>query len=194
MSYHIYSTEAIVLKRTTLGEANILLHILTESFGLIITSAQSARLLQSKLRGALQEYSDVYISCIKSKKGWKATNVSEHQNFFFEYPLYTRKVLAQISFILLKMITGESPHPEIFQTVKSGFQFLKNIHEKDIPNFETLMVLRLLYQLGYVVSHSMTEIYIKNTIEWNDSILKKIEENKKVLIGLINKALKASHL
>ena len=194
MSYHIYTTDGIILKRTIFGEANILLYILTEDLGLIIASARSARLSASKLRGALQEYTRISVSVVKGKNGWKVTNVSEKDNFFFECPDYSKKILAQVSFVLLKMIQGETPHPEIFQTIVAGFEFLKNVSEKDISNFETLIILRLLYQLGYVAKSSNTEIHIKNIKEWDDSLLEQIPKNKEILIKTINKALKESHL
>lgn len=194
MSYHIYTTEGIILKRTPFGEANIVLHILTSDLGLIIASARSARLSVSKLRPALQEYTFGSVSCVKGKNGWKITNVVEKGNFFFEYPQYCHRVLAQISSILLQMITGESPHPEIFQTVKTGFEFLRSLEEIDISNLETLMVLRILHQLGYVVSDDSTEIFLKDMIKWDDGLLEKAEQNKKGIIGVINTAIKESHM
>lgn len=194
MSYHIYTSDGIILKRTPFGEANILLHILTEDLGLIIASARSARLSASKLRSALQEYAHISVSCVKGKNGWKVTNVVEKGSFFFEYEEYLHKTVSQVAFLLLKMIQGETPHPEIFQTVKTGFEFLKNVSEKDILNFETLTVLRVLFQLGYVVRDSVTEIFLKNTVEWNNELLEKVGENKTNIIGIINKALTESHL
>lgn len=193
MSYHIYNTYGIIIKRTPFGEANILLHILTEDFGLIMASARSARLSVSKLRGSLQEYSYVYVSCIKGKNGWKITNAVDGGNFFYEYPDFTRKVLAQISSVLLKMIQGETPHKEIFQTVKNSFEFLKTISEKYLSSFETLTLIRILHQLGYVGNDSLAQLFVDNN-EWNVAILDKITENKIEVVGLINKALKASHL
>lgn len=194
MSYHIYTTDAIILKRTTYGEANVLLHILTHDLGLILATARSARLSVSKLRPALQEYAYVSVSCIKGKGGWKITNVVEKGSFYFENPQFTHKVMAQVSFILLKMIQGETPHMEIFQTVKSGFEFLKNILQKDIVNFEVLIVLRILSELGYVVRNSDTEIFLRSAEDWNVLILEEIERNKKGIVEVINKALKESHL
>lgn len=194
MSYHIYTTDGIILKRTPFGEANILLHILTLDFGLIVASARSARLSVSKLRGALQEYSYVSVSCVKGKNGWKITNVIDKGNFFFEYPEYTHKVLAQISSVLLKMIQGEAPHPEIFQTVKTGFEFLKELKEEELSSFEILDVLRILFQLGYVAKNSETEVFLNDNLEWSPTILDKIKENKKDMIMTINKALNESHL
>ena len=201
MSYHIYTTDGIILKRTAFGEANVLLHILTNELGLIMASARSARLSVSKLGPALQEYAHISVSCIKGKNGWKVTNVVEKGSFYFEYPEYSHQVVAQVATLLLKMITGEAPHPEIFQTVQSGFEFLKNVLQKDISNFETLMVLRILYELGYVSSHTHTqgnpvyvEVFLKNVTEWNSELLEEVAENKLVLVSLINKGLKESHL
>ncbi len=194
MSYHIYTTDGIILKRTPFGEANIVLHILTADFGLIIASARSARLSSSKLRPALQEYADVSVSCVKGKNGWKITNVVEKGSFFFEYETHLHKTVSQVVSVLLKMIQGEFPHKEVFQTIKSGFEFLKSLGNGDISNFETLIVLRVLYQLGYVVKDSVTEVFLKDTAGWNDSLLQKISENKINVVSLINKALKESHL
>ncbi|MES2213737.1 MAG: recombination protein O N-terminal domain-containing protein [Patescibacteria group bacterium] len=194
MSYHIYTTDGIILKRTMFGEANILLYILTQDLGLIIASARSTRLAVSKLRPALQEYSDVSVSVVHGKNGWKVTNVLEKENFFFSCPEYSHRVLAQVTAVLLKMIQGEDPHPDIFHVVRTGFQFLKSVSEKDIQYFEYLFVLRILYYLGYVVSDSETEVFLKESMVWNVEILQEIIPKKGVLLHIINKALKESQL
>ncbi len=194
MSYHIYTTDGIILKRTPFGEANILLHVLTQDLGLIMASARSARLSVSKLRPALQEYEYVSISCIKGRNGWKITNVAYKGSFYFGYPEHSHRVLAQVSSVLLKMIQGESPQKDIFHTVKSGFDYLLTVPEESIQSFEILSVLRILYLLGYVVSDPETEIFLRDTGDWNTTLLQHIADNKLKIVDLINKALKESHL
>ena len=194
MSYHIYTTNGIILKRTPFGEANVLLHILTEDLGLIMASARAARLSVSKLRPALQEYALVSLSCIKGKNGWKVTNVVEKGSFYFEYGEFTHKVVAQIGTLLLKMISGESPHPEIFQIVRTGLEFLRELSQEKIPNFEILIVLRILKELGYVSGSELSRTDLDNSVEWNDELLEKVGQSKKTLVDLINKGLKESHL
>ena len=194
MSYHIYTTEGIILKRVSFGEANIVLHILTSDFGLIIASAQAGRLQSSKLRPALQEYTLVSVSCVKGKNGWKVTNAVEKGNFYFDLPEYSRRVLCQISSVLLQMIQGETPHPEIFQTVKTGFEFLGTLSEKDVGNFEVLTVLRILYQLGYVAKDETTETILKDMNVWDEKLLQAVSENKIYIVAQVNKALQESHL
>jgi DNA repair protein RecO len=194
MSYHIYTTNGIILKRTPYGEANILLQVLTEDLGLINASARSARVSGSKLRPALQEFEEVSLSCIKGKSGWKITNVIGKGNFFFEFPKEFHKVLAQIGAVLLQMIQGESPHKEIFYTVKSGFEFLKDLTKEQIQSFEILAVFRILYELGYIAKDNETKIFILDNDMWSMELLFSVDQNKKMLIERINKALKESHL
>lgn len=206
MSYHVYTSEGIILKRTPFGEANILLHILTEDLGLIIASAQSARVSKSKLRGALQEYAHVSVSCVKGKNGWKVTNVAQKENFFFDCPEYSRnpgsraehatgrRALAQVAALLMQFIPGEAPHPEIFQTVQSGFTYLLTLSEKDISSFEIVSVLRILFLLGYVAKDSDTEIFLENITEWGAILLEKAIEKRKKLLEIVNKSLILSHL
>lgn len=194
MGYHIYTTDGIILKRTTFGEANVLLYILTSDLGLIIASARSARLAVSKLRPALQEYAFVSISCIKGKNGWKVTNVVEMSNFYFGSKDYQSRIFSQISSVLLKMIPGESPQKEIFQTVKSGFDFLLSLKEEESKSLEVLLVFRVLHQLGYVGDGRDTDSLLKNTKNWDIQTLEELNKNKKDVILLINKALKESQL
>lgn len=194
MSYHVYTTKGIVLKKVNFGEADAVIYVLTRDFGLIIASARSVRLSVSKLRASLQEYSLVSISCIKAKNGWKITNVSEDRNFFFDYPEVSRKTLAQVSSVLLKMIQGETPHSEIFETVMMGFSFLKDVRGEDVHSFEVLFVLRVLFLLGYVAKDANTESFIKDTTAWDDKLVSEVKRDKEKLIRIINKALKESHL
>ncbi len=194
MSYHIYTTDGIILRRVNFGEAHTLLYILTLDLGLILASARSTRLSVSKLRPALQEYSRVSVSCIKGKNGWKITNVLEKENFFFASPSYTHKVLAQVTTVLLKMIQGEEPHTETFYVVQTGFQFLSSVSENDIPSFECLIMLRILYHLGYVVSDSDTDVFLADSTLWNTTLLSQIVQKKGMLLQRINTALKESQL
>ncbi len=192
MSYHIYTTDGIILKRTAFGEANILVHILTQDLGLIMASARSARLYVSKLRPALQEYAHVSVTCIKGKGGWKITNVVSKGSFYFEYPKYTHKVMSQVTTVLMKMIQGETPHKEVYEIVKEGFTFLKNVKEDLVSDFEVLIVLRILKELGYVVNDDVTNTFLGN--EWSDELLIKININKMSIVAVVNKALKESQL
>ncbi len=194
MSYHVYTTDGIVLKRTPFGEANVLLHILTEDLGLIIASARSVRLSVSKLRPALQEGSFISISCVRGKGGWKITNVASKDSFYFSYPKFTHKIVYRVFSILMKMIVGEIPDNKVYGIVKSGLVHLKDLDEKYLQNFEVLIVLRVLNQLGYVGSNPGIEKYINKKDSWEVDILEQIDSDRIYIIEVINKALKESQL
>ncbi len=194
MSYHIYTTEGIILKRTTFGEANLMLYILTQDLGLIIASARSARVSASKLRPALQEYTRVTVSCVKGKGGWKVTNVAHIKNYYFDSPKYTHKVLAQVVSLLIKMMPGESVNKNIFDLVDSAFSELKNINNDDLESFETVVVLRILFELGYVARDGQTEKILENSKNWNKDIILDVTNNRRGIVSVINNALKESQL
>ncbi len=193
MSYHIYTTEGIILKRAPFGEANLLLYILTSELGLIIASARSARVSASKLRPALQEYAHVSVSCVKGKGGWKVTNVASIENYFFESPEHTHKVMAQIVTLLIKMMPGEERHTAVFSLVKSAFTEIKNIEKEGLESFEMLVVLRIMFELGYVAKNSEIEIFLKDN-NWENDILREVSVNRNILLGVVNKAIKESQL
>jgi len=194
MSYRVYTTPGIVLKKLPSKEADVVLYILTHDLGLIIASAKATRKLSSKLGRFLEEYSHISVSAIKSKNGWKITNVSDIDNFYFSSLDNARVIIARTSSLLISMMPGEVPQPAIFETVETGFEILKSLEEKNIPHFEVVMVLRILHLLGYVATDSQTEIFVSNANDWNQDILERASENKTVLVGLINKALQESQL
>jgi DNA repair protein RecO len=199
MSYHIYTTDGIVLKRRNFGESNALFFVLTKDLGMIMASAQAVRSHASKLSKALQEYSFVSLSCVKGKNGWKITSAIPKENFFFGRPQFAQKIISQIAEALVRMMPGEEKHAEIFSVVQSGFSYLrysvdeKNA-EKEIANFEVLIMLRILYLLGYIGNDKQTEKFLVPILEWNRGILMEVSLVKTVLVEKINKGLKESHL
>lgn len=194
MSYHIYTTEGVILKRAPFGEANLLLYILTADLGLILASARSARVSASKLRPALQEYAHVTVSCVKGKGGWKVTNVASIDNYFFDSPEYTHKVLAQVVTLLIKMMPGEASQPVVFSLIKSAFSELKNVEKESLENFEMLVVLRVMFELGYVAKNELVGSFIENKSIWLHEVLGKVSKNRNEILGIINKGIKESQL
>lgn len=191
--YHIYTTDSLILKRKNFGEGNVLLYVLTKDLGLIMASAQSVRSHKSKLSPALVEYSLSSISFIKGKNGWKITNAISKENLFFGYPDFVKNIIAKISTVLIKLITGEEKHPEIFESVISGLEFLKNVKKEDDLSFESLFMLKILYHLGYIAMTDNLKVFLENNI-WSNELLEKVYLNRSELIILINKGLKESHL
>ena len=92
------------------------------------------------------------------------------------------------------MIPGESPHKEVFEITRSGFEFLKSIAKEDLPGFEMLIILRILHELGYVEKKQDISVFLTETSEWNMGVVGSVLESKKNIVSLINKAFTESHL
>ncbi|MFZ2523560.1 MAG: DNA repair protein RecO [Minisyncoccia bacterium] len=193
MSYRVYTTKGIVLKKKNSGEQNSFLYILTKDLGLIIASARSTRSSKSKLKGLIEEFSHGDFSFVKGKNGWHLTNVSENGNFFFQAPNHSRKTLAQMAAVLLKMIQGEEPHKEVYSTVVESFKFLTEVTKDHIHIVEVLSVLRIMYELGYVRDDNEVTDFLKND-DYSSEILQQGQDNKIKIVALINRALKESQL
>ncbi len=116
------------------------------------------------------------------------------ENFFYVHPTCSRMVSARIASVLLTMIPGEEPHPEIFETVHSGFSYLTLTEERNIKNVETIIVLRILYHLGYVVKNSATESFLANTVTWIPELFLVAEKQHAMLVKIINNGMKESQL
>jgi hypothetical protein len=56
-----------------------------------------------------------------------------------------------------------------------------------------LVVLRVMFELGYVAKNSDIEIFMKDN-NWDNNILKEVSISRNILIAVINKAIKESQL
>lgn len=91
------------------------------------------------------------------------------------------------------MMPGEQSHQAVFTLAKSAFGEIKNIEKESIESFEMLVVLRVMFELGYVAKNSDIEIFMKDN-NWDNNILKEVSISRNILIAVINKAIKESQL
>jgi hypothetical protein len=107
-----------------------------------------------------------------------------------------QNLLAKISDLLIKLIPGESHDQKLFECVNSGFKFLVSESSSDSieNNLECILVLRILYLLGYVVKEGETGEFLENISEWNENLISKSSQNRVKIISVINKGIKESHL
>lgn len=193
--HHIYTTKALIIKSTSIGEANKYYFLLTLDLGFIMASAQGVRFHKSKLKGHLQDYCLVSISLVKGKDLWRIVGVEtvECADFLKD----TNKLIAikNVFSLLLRLLHGEEKNESLFHTVESFYNFLlKNTLPKDmIHNLETVTVLRILYHLGYFKESFDLSDFVKDS-ELSIDILNFFDSKKKMAILDINNALKETHL
>jgi recombinational DNA repair protein (RecF pathway) len=117
MSYAVYSTRGFILGSSPSGEASKLYSIYTEDFGLIRAKAQGVRLIQSKLRYNLEEYSFCSLSLVRGKEVWRVTG---------SVSLETRPkdikndvlIRARVLNLVRRLVQGEEKNVELFDVLE----------------------------------------------------------------------------
>lgn len=197
MSYHVYTTLGIVLDGKPSGEADKYYSIFTKELGLIIASAKSVRLSQSKLRFALNDYSLSEFSFIRGKHRWKITSSREIANIYKHYFAEddTRDTAVRILHLLKQLLQGEEKNEALFVLVFDALQFLKmnQLRDKELKAFECVALLRILATLGYVKEEALYSSFLE-TSAWSSFLIDDAIPLIPDMISQINTSIEASQL
>jgi len=120
MSYAVYSTRGFILGSSPTGEASKLYSIYTEDFGLIRAKAQGVRLIQSKLRYNLGDYSFCALSLVKGKEVWRVTGSQSLEAEGKKGRGEERSdllVRARVLNLVRRLVQGEEKNQELFDTL-----------------------------------------------------------------------------
>lgn len=149
--HNIYITDAIVLGKRGVGEANTLVSLFTKELGLVRASARSARFEKSKLRYGLEPLTQGRFSMVRGRHEWKLTGVERLSRDYISPSFTSRQRMGRLARLLLRLIHGEEPVPELYNTVAEGFEYVSRATtEQDAENIECVLVLRILSHLGYL--------------------------------------------
>lgn len=184
--HHIYTTPAFIVSSTPYGEAGKFLFLFTKDFGMIGTVAQGVRLLKSKLKYHIQDYSLSKVSIVRGKEVWRLTGASEVEDTIKPNTLHI-KILK----LLKRLLPGEEKNTELFEIIESVYK--TDINDFDIIIVEYLTVLRILFVLGYIKQTEEINRYLNNNLI-NQVLINDLSMNKNIIIGLINKGLHESQL
>jgi DNA repair protein RecO len=197
VAHHIYQTEGFVLGSTPVGEANRYLQLFTRDLGLIGASAQGVRLLKSKLRYSLQDFSHSNISLVAGKHVWRVTNAAGISSPYFLFREDRPKLVsfARIISLLSRMLPGHERNEALYEIVCNAYAFLRaySLSASDLKNFEMLAVLRILHNLGYVGDTPVLAPFCQG-IEFVPDLLQRVDLAASQVLREINRALKESQL
>lgn len=201
--YEIYETEALILSSGEIGEANKIITLFTQDLGLLSATAQSLRLVKSKLRFGLQNFSLVNISLVRGRDIWRITNVEYKKNYYKVFCSNKEKMLvvANVGLLLRKILAGETPDKKLYNIILKSFSFLEkeNLLQEEIKDFENVLVVKVLHNLGYfdkdkkIKNQKIYEEVIFQEV-WNKDLLEKIRLFNGQIIKDINEALSLTHL
>ncbi len=190
MSYRIYSTEGIVIGSKNYGEADKLYKLFTKELGTIFVHARSIRKQESKLSSQIRTYASATFSLVRGKDLWKLTT-SELTYIFddiFKDPVL-RKVYARIFLLLERLLKGEDKNEKLYELVLNGILFLEK-NPKEWPLIETIIVWRILYELGYADDSNNMIL----GVEINKEQMDYVGQNRLKIVKQINTSLEATHL
>ncbi|PIQ66819.1 MAG: hypothetical protein COV95_02080 [Candidatus Zambryskibacteria bacterium CG11_big_fil_rev_8_21_14_0_20_40_24] len=195
MSYELYTTKGLIMGGFPSGESDKSFCVFTRELGFVWATAKSIRLSASKLRPHMSNYSLSSISFIRGKNQWKITNAQLHQNFFNLLRGNKEKqiICANIMVLLRTLLSGEEKNSELFDIVSSGLYALvdEEIKEDKLPVFESILVVRILHNLGFV-GRSSLPVGVGGGVKLDADLVESFVPHKKELIKVINKALHAS--
>lgn len=198
MAHHVYNTQGFIIESIHSGEANKFYTIFTRELGMIRATAQGVRLLKSKLRFSLQEFSHVHLSIVRGKEIWRITNAKSESNLFSTHKHQKEivYVLAQIFSLLKRLIPGEEKNEHLFSVLHEAFEFLRtsqvSYETEDIQAFERILVINILHNLGYMGNISSLVPFFG--APWSQTLLEEMKKYKKSALQEINRAIKATQL
>lgn len=192
MSYHTYTTEALVCGSFLHNTADKVFLLFTRELGMLYATAKSVREERSKQRFALQDFSLIRVSLIKGKQGWRVGSVEADTNYFAKADdRLTRGSVVLLFKTLRRFIHGEEPLLKLFDFCLLTLNDLYKI-EGDRVVWNLVLQLKILYELGYVDDHSFP--YDLKTIDFAD--LSNLQKNLSIpeLERLLKKVVENSHL
>lgn len=187
MSYSVYTTRGFILGSTPSGEASKIYYIYTEDFGLICAKAQSVRLLTSKLRFNLQEYSFGTFSLVRGKEIWRLIGVGDKV-----YRSDLVQMEARVLNLVKRLVFGEEKNSTLFEILVFMTQGIESRDHSDLLAFEHLILVHILSCLGYFDGKRILgDVYgVKLSLD----SLGFIKTHKSTIVSEINKALHETQL
>src|SRR3989344_201411 len=146
---HKYETQGIVLARSSLGEANAFVMLLTSGLGLVRARAQGVRKPGAKLAAALATFAESELVLVRGREGWRVAGAVLAESWSRKMQkLETRAAAARVSGLLLRLVAGEAHDAELYPIMRGFFTALAELPENTHEAVELLAVLRVLAPLG----------------------------------------------
>jgi len=195
--YHLYTTQAFILKSYPSGDANCLYLLFTKDFGLIRASAQGVRFLKSKLRHRLQEFNFLEVTLVRGKEYWRITNAGEEQNLFLDFKKQPAvlKILARVFNLLKRLLHGEEKNETLFAHLEETCRYFQSreVSLVEAVNVEYILVLRILHSLGYIGSSPDTLGFVETPF-WTAELINQMSDFKNKALETINQSLLETQL
>lgn len=206
-----YTTRGLIVSASAYREADKIISIYTEDFGLVSAVAAGVRRSASKLRYHTQDFSVRLFSLVSGRDIWRLVGAEEIGGVMSFDPAASSEALAayaRVLSLIRRLVRGEEKNEQVFLTLSSLYNLLADIDKDagvggnvhaggdssiDISSLETLAVFRILHSLGYIKSDAATEPIITPTLI-DKPLVAYTKPLVPFLISAINAGLTESHL
>lgn len=145
---HKYLTEAFVVARAPLGEANALMTLLTPDLGFVRARAQGVRRPGAKLASSLVTFSRSEVMLVRGVEGWRVIGARLSCSWFIDLPRAARPCAARITGLMLRLIPDENCEYAYFAIFEDMLTSFRDEPSTLYEAIECRVVLRLLAVLG----------------------------------------------
>lgn len=189
--YEKYTTIGFVINSRNFSEADKLLSVFTEDFGLIKVLVKSVRNIKSKYKAYIEVGFKIKITVIKGRGIWRATDIE--CDFFEQLSLKSLKYFIKPILFIKNLVHGEDKSEVLFGSIEESFCFLREniLSDEDLGLFEIVFSIRIMNALGYIGS---IDSRLNLSGKLTESDIDFSRSNKRSLIGIINSSLKETHL
>lgn len=197
MSYHKYHTDAFVLGSSPFGEGSKTLSLFTRELGLLSAFAQSVREERSRLRYGLQDFMHSEVVVVRGREFWRVTHAVSKENVLqtLSHSPEAARVVWRVFALLRRLLTGEEKNEPLFVTVCEGVRFMATqCHPAAISGAEIVLVLRILYLLGYLAPRGEFDPFLSAPALWDESVISRVLSFRSLAITEINHSLRQSQL
>ena len=196
--YQKYHTDALVLGSRERGENDRVFALYTKDFGLVHARASAVRKETSRMRYALQNYSQAHVALVRGKRGWRVAGATAIQSIGGggEGTI----TFARIARLILRLVAGEGENQYVFASLSEAHNALVSASHEARATIELVCVARILYGLGYL-SHEAFDLpagqagttlfaHTAYTLEH----VREAEELREKLLSSVNRAIAETHL
>lgn len=196
MSSIVYHTRGIVLDSYNVGEADRILVVFTEDFGMLRLFAQGIRYQKSKLAAHAVLFSFSRVSFVLGRDIFRLVDAEVEKRFSFsECPFMAA---GRVSRFLARIIQGQESDHAVWRLLVSAFHFLayesenadKKREDAAYDFFNLLFSVRLLSRLGYAGELEGDIRALLARDDWDGAAF----QYKKMLEDVFHKGIHASQL
>jgi len=172
------------------GEANMLVTLLTPDLGLVRARAQGLRRSGAKLATSLKTFAESDVVLVRGKDSWRIAGAVLVEDWFARLGgAEPRMRTGRICSLLLRLVAGETHDPALFTIIRGFFDALATFPEVLHESAEILAALRVLRALGLDAGEISSA-----EPAFAPELLAEVTKNRTSYISRINNSIDASGL